>query len=133
VSRCRRPLHSRMILLSLSVGFLTAGCRAEPRVESPPRPRGVPSKAFWLGGPDGGVWIALLSKPGDSGRKAIAQVFRQNGSMSYAGVLVLTPEGTPPVDLTDHSQLAGWEGAGLRLKDGRILKVVPGPLRGGTR
>jgi hypothetical protein len=124
VSNCHRPLRFGMTLLFLSVGFLTAGCHAEPGVESPPRPRGVPSKAFWLGGPDGGVWIALLSKPADSGRRAVAQVFRQNGSMWYTGVLVLTPDSTPPLDLTDHAQLAGWDGDGLHLKDGRTLKAT---------
>lgn len=117
-----RPWAARQLRLILFVVLLSAACRGEPRIDSPPRPSGVPPRAHWLGRPDGGAWVALLSKPADSGRRAMARIYRQDGSVWYAGTLTLSPDSGPPVDLRDPETVAGWDGEALLLRDGRVLR-----------
>ncbi len=100
-------------------GLLASGC-----VEStsgPPRPAGLPAEAFWLGGPDGGVFVELQRAEGPSLPQYSGAVYHPDGSLWYKGRFTLEPSGGAPVDLKDRGQFAGWDGTRILLKDGRAL------------
>jgi len=114
----------RALVMAVVVALMVAACPGSPRSSAPARPASVPAEAFWLGGPDGGVWLTLSTQPADSGRRAQARVFHQDGSVWYQGPLKLAPDTARAADLTDRALLAGWDGEALILTDGRAYTIA---------
>jgi hypothetical protein len=105
------------------VGLL--GCQNE--VHPPQRPQGVPKESFWLGGPDGGVFVRLLKKSSDPPAVYRASIYEDtSGALLYEGQLSMVPPDKPVVDTRDAAIFSFWDGQSLHLIDGRELKVVPG-------
>lgn len=95
-----------------------------PRAVPPNKPAGVPAEAFWVGGPDGGVFVRLERTKGRPGTYA-AKIFHPYGEVWYAGPLVAAPpDASADIDPSQHDQFAGWDGERLLLGDGRWLDSV---------
>jgi len=92
------------------------------REDSPARPAPVPADAFWVGGPDGGVFVRLERTPGDKGNLS-GKIYHPDGELWYAGPLVPRPPGTS-VDPARHDQFDGWDGERLLMTEGRWLESV---------
>ena len=92
------------------------------RPDPPHRPAGVPAQAFWVGGPDGGVFV-LLERANDRKGTFAGKIFHPDGELWYAGPLVPAPRDAG-IDPTQHDQFAGWDGERLLMADGRWLESV---------
>jgi hypothetical protein len=110
----------RLLAISLLLALAAACGRSAP----PPRPAGVPAEAFWLGGPDGGAFVALGRTAGDAPQVVRARIYYRHGELWYAGRL-RAERGTAPVDITRPELFSGWDGEALHLSDGRALRKAP--------
>ncbi|HYP74352.1 MAG TPA: hypothetical protein VER12_00265 [Polyangiaceae bacterium] len=88
--------------------------------DSPQRPAGVPAGAFWVGGPDGGVFV-FLEPSSDRKGSLVGKIYHPDGELWYAGPLVPKPAGAS-VDPSQHDQFAGWDGERLLMTEGRWLE-----------
>lgn len=104
-------------LALLAALFMALGCTQS--AGEPARPPAVPVSAFWLGGPDGGVFVAL--KPRSAGGSYAGTIYHPDGSLWYSGEFRLRPAGAAAVDPSSTRQFVGWDGMQLLLDDGRSL------------
>ena len=91
-------------------------------VNPPKRPAGVPAEAFWVGGPDGGVFVVIKRATRPPGTFA-GKIYHDDGTLWYAGPLVPAPRGVS-IDPSQHHQFDAWDGDNLLLSDGRWLESV---------
>lgn len=114
-------LHSTRVLpLVVAAGVAAMlGCSRLPCGTA--RPAGVPAQAFWLGGPDDGVFVQLNPHDGAAATSYSGSIYHSDGSIWYAGKFVLKPAGSRPIDPFDRAQFAGWDGTRILLQDGRSL------------
>ncbi len=99
------------------VSFLFAVASAA----QPVRPSGVPPAAFWVGGPDGGVFAII--DPGKTPREFRAAIYDDvTGHRLYGGPLVLDGGGTL-AQPGDPALYDGWDGQEMLLRDGRKLRL----------
>ena len=118
-----RTAHLAVLVL------LTLGVACDRGVESPPRPANVPAEAYWLGGPDGGVFVKL-ARTSDS-KAVAAEVYSEGtGESLYRGLLRMEPPGQPLERLDDPKIFTAWDGEKLHLADGRTLQAEDGPVVG---
>jgi hypothetical protein len=118
-------------LLALAVAMSTSlsACQCEgakhesTEPEAPPRPSGVPAKAVWAGGIDGGAFI-LLSPPTPNGIFPAKIYNDHSGDLEFSGKLRLKQPSPAPIDVNDPKTYSAWDGASLFLRDGRILTPV---------
>lgn len=108
----------RTLVLVLAAILALGGAAA---ASEPLRPAGVPAKAFWLGGPDGGVFVVLKRQQGTVSASYSGAVYHPDGSLWYQGKFVLQPANGGSVDPEERGQFAGWDGTQLLLQDGRAL------------
>lgn len=101
--------------------LFSLGCDVEVYVEKPDKPKGIPVESFWVGGPDGGVFLFLKER--ESSQGYYAEVFYQSGDLAYKGGLKLKPNDKPNVNLLDESYFLSWDGDRIYLKDGRYLET----------
>jgi hypothetical protein len=113
-----------MLTKAVLVFLAAVACSGSP--DGPSHPSGVPEGAFWLGGSDGGAFVAL--EPAAPARRFDARIYHENGELWYAGPLVLEPEEGASVDPVDRNSFAGWDGERLLLTDGRALRPAA-PMR----
>jgi hypothetical protein len=111
--------------LLLFVGLLAAlGCRES--VGQPSRPANVPAAAFWLGGPDGGVFV-LLNKP-KTGKTLVktctGTIYTGLGYVVFSGTFDLSPADSAPLDIADTDQFDFWGGTELVVKGGKRSLVA---------
>lgn len=99
------------------------GC---PGLESsaPERPAGVPATAVWVGGADGGVFVAVRERGEGPPGIYDAEIYWEGGELWYRGRLKLEPPGGRPVETDDASALSAWDGEALHLADGRAMKAL---------
>jgi hypothetical protein len=110
---------------ALCFAVVLLGCQKE--VHPPQRPPAVPEKAFWLGGPDGGVFVLLQKRATDPPPIYRARIYEDSsGALLYEGQLTMVPSDKPDVDTRNAVLFSFWDGQRLHLEDGRELKVVPG-------
>ncbi|MFN7925618.1 MAG: hypothetical protein U0Q16_36295 [Bryobacteraceae bacterium] len=105
--------------------LLLALCLACVRQAPPPdpqRPAVVPANARWLGGADGGAWIALED---DGGGRFRAAIFHEDGQAWYRGSLVLTIEGNADSAAELLQAMDSWSGSEIVLRGGRKLVKPP--------
>jgi hypothetical protein len=112
--------HRPVIGLLLVLGLQLAGCREKQG--SPARPARVPREAFWLAGPDGGVFVAVQKRPQDPPPLYQVRIFYPYGEPWYEGPLTVEPTERADVDLSDPRIFVGWDGERLLLSDGRALR-----------
>ena len=94
--------------------------------EPPPRPPGVPEKAVWYGGLDGGRFYLLRPAPAD-GTYSLKVYNDWSGDLEFNGELRLDEPSRAPIRLNDAKTFADWNGSRLRLTDGRTLSRVRKP------
>jgi hypothetical protein len=99
------------------VGVVMFGCAGS---NTPARPAGLPSEAFWIGGADGGVFVRLAPSDATAADYSGA-IYHPDGSVWYEGRFRLEPIGTAPLDANDYQRLTGWDGTQILLDDGRAL------------
>ena len=106
------------LILALGTGISSA---------EPTRPPAVPASAFWLGGPDGGVFVhlKLVTAPG----VYTGSIYHPNGALWYRGRFLLRPAGGKAIDPADIHQFSFWDGSQLVLEDGRTLLARPARRR----
>ncbi|MDD5034877.1 MAG: hypothetical protein PHE55_08980 [Methylococcaceae bacterium] len=122
----RNPLP---LMLAIILALVCLNLSAEPV-----RPEGVPKDAFWLGGPDDGVFVVLKRSDGPGSTSYHGAVYHPYGAIWYQGPFVLNPPGGRPVDMANQGQFAGWDGTQILLEDGRSLVAKRGkPRRSGSR
>ena len=115
--RMHHQQRTRLVLLGAVM--LAWGC-VQPAPE-PARPAGLPAEAFWLGGPDGGVFVWLKRQDDPASTSYTGAVYHPDGSVWYEGRFILAPAGGRPVDPANRKQFAGWDGTQILLQDGRAL------------
>ena len=117
------PRHFLLLLLGLALA-LTA-CSKSP--SEPPRPKGVPEQAIWVGGADGGVFTYLERRPSDPAPIYRATIYDDvSGSPLFQGRMVVVPQDRSILDLRNPALFSGWDGQALHLTDGRrLVRVRP--------
>ena len=106
------------------LGVLVLAAYAADVSAEPPRPIGLPPDAFWVGGPDGGVYLTLQRSSAPGSATYMGAVYYADGSIWYRGPLRLKPNGSKPIDPSDRKQFVGWDGTRVLLNDGRTLAVT---------
>jgi hypothetical protein len=91
---------------------------------APSRPRGVPAKAIWVGGPDGGVFLLVHARRADP-NSFQAQIWAdRSGAVLFRGLLVRTEDAPKVIRLADPAQFRGWDGVDLLLRGGGALRTA---------
>lgn len=111
-----RSLFGLLLLLIVTV----ATCKNYSK--EPERPASVPQEAFWLGGPDGGVFVVIQRSPKDPSHMYQASIFYPHGEIWYAGPLIAEGNDQLPVDIENREIFIGWDGETLILSGGRSLR-----------
>lgn len=113
-------------VLAVALSSVLSACQCEVQTaepEPPPRPGGVPAKAIWAGGLDGGDFI-LLSAATPDGTYPAKIYNDHSGDLEFSGKLRLKEPSQAPIDVQDPKTYSGWDGESLFLRDGRILRRV---------
>lgn len=95
----------------------------------PPRPENIPKGAFWLGGPDGGMYLLVQKNNKNSPGIYEAEIYYSEGSISYRGKLAINTPSNPQFSYDDINSYSGWDGDVLYLQDGRQLTIVGEELK----
>lgn len=114
-------------MLPVIAAAVVLSCR--PASGPPARPAAVPASAIWIGGADGGIFLALDKKAGDPERVYDAVVYNDHsGEVWFKGKLQLSasPE-LAPGSARDPKFFSGWDGERLYLADGRQLTALKAP------
>jgi len=122
------------MVVACLVAWGAVGCRAAPSQDpgpdadgAPSRPAGLPDAAFWLGGPDGGVFVRLKPRaPGHPQAPFQGTVFYENGDTWMTGNFIPEPPGAA-IDVTNTADFIGWDGERLLLNGGRSLRAMADP------
>lgn len=102
--------------------FTVSACDLQEVPITPPaRPEAVPEQAFWVGGPEGGVFIQI-SKNQNIEAYFGTVYFETNGETWYQGPFQYT--GSSPFDVTSKSSYTGWDGDYLFLSNGEKLIAI---------
>jgi hypothetical protein len=116
-------INGRSLLFAAALCLPVVACQQSSELEPPPRPRGVPAKALWAGGVDGGDFILL--SPAKAAGTYSAKIYNDHsGELDFSGDLHLSKPSTAPIDVNDPKSYSGWDGETLHLRDGRSLKPV---------
>lgn len=121
-----RWMHPRSSVLAAALSSLLSACQCRVEsveIEPPPRPSGVPTKAVWAGGIDGGEFI-LLSPAASDGTYPVKIYNDHSGDLEFSGRLRLTAPSAAPIDVNDPKTYSDWDGESLSLRDGRVLRPV---------
>jgi hypothetical protein len=92
-----------------------------PRDAESSRPANLPADAFWVGGPDGGVYVRVQRAAGTDPRLYSGAVYHPDGAMWYEGEFLLEPAAARPVEPSDSAAFLGWDGTQLLLEGSRSL------------
>jgi hypothetical protein len=121
-----RWMGRRLLILAAAMSAWLSACQCQVQStepEPPPRPSGVPAKAVWAGGIDGGNFI-LLSPARPDGTYPAKIYNDHSGGLGFSGKLRLKEPSQAPIDVNDPKTYSGWDGESLFLRDGRILRSV---------
>jgi hypothetical protein len=103
--------------------FALAACdvvKIESSAEGPARPSGVPEKAIWAGGVDGGNFI-LMSPARPDGTYLLKVYHDYTGELEFEGAVRPDGASSTPIAVGDGSTFNSWDGTRLSLMDGRTL------------
>lgn len=113
----------KALRVAASACLVMMACKTGARstqVKAPPRPSGVPEKALWAGGLDGGAFILLT--PTSSVGRYVGKVYDDNtGQVIFSGTLKLDAKESVPINVADAKTFDAWDGDTLYLTDGRTL------------
>lgn len=116
---------SLLLLATISVVILRDYIlHVEVSAVIPPRPENIPQSAFWVGGPDGGMYVLVQKNNKDSPDIYDAKIYYSEGSISYKGKLAINTPDNPQFNYNDVNSYSGWDGDILYLQDGRQLTIV---------
>lgn len=107
------PLIAIVFVFMLSCTFRTA---------DPPRPKGVPPEAVWVGGPDGGVFLIVREATGAPDTYLLTVYHDRTGEVWYNGPAAVQPPGKGKLEPARAETFSGWDGEKLILTDGRVLQ-----------
>jgi hypothetical protein len=119
-SACSRILRVGRALLFALVA-VTSVYACGPRDAEPSRPANLPADAFWLGGPDGGVYVRVQRVAGTDPRLYSGAVYHPDGAVWYEGEFLLEPAAAQLVEPSDTAAFLGWDGTQLLLEGSRSL------------
>lgn len=108
----------RFLILVLATGTMCeiAGCNSD----IPSKPQKVPLEAFWVGGPDGGVWIDLHEVRADG---LSATIYHETGVVWASGHFVA--HGSVPAEAPAKS----WLKDNISFFDGTDIFLIKKPWR----
>lgn len=113
-----RAITAAMFLALAGCDVVTGG---EP--VAPSRPSGVPAKAVWAGGLDGGRFF-LMSPANADGTYPLKVYNDYTGDLEFGGVVRLDEPSSAPIVVNDSKTFNSWDGDTLLLRDGRSLSPV---------
>jgi hypothetical protein len=113
-----RPVAAAILVVFAGCDIVTGG---EP--VPPSRPSGVPAKAVWAGGIDGGRFL-LMSPANPDGTYPLKVYNDYTGELEFGGVVRLDEPSSAPVLVNDSKTFNSWDGDTLLLRDGRSLSPV---------
>lgn len=111
------------LLVVVAAAVVLQGCQAGEH-SAPERPAGVPASAVWVGGADGGVFVAIRRGAESTPGIYDAEIYFDGGDLWYRGRVQLEPPGGEPVATDDASALSAWDGESLHLADGRTMRAL---------
>ena len=106
-----------LLLFLFSIIFI--GCNNQPV-----KPANVPSDAFFVGGPDGGVFLKCRKNMSKPNTYQCSIYSDSNGEIWSEGVFAITNSGNTDFDVNDKGIYSYWDGRFLCLKDRRCLAKV---------
>lgn len=116
----------RWLALAAAVQFALAGCdfiKIGSSPEGPARPSGVPDKAVWAGGVDGGNFL-VMSPARQDGTYLLKVYHDYTGELEFDGAVKFDGANRGPIAVTDGKTFNSWDGNRLSLMDGRTLSPV---------
>lgn len=114
------------IVVGVAAAFVALSCKirqVETEPEPAPRPKGVPERAIWAGGVDGGSFI-MLESTSSSDRYSGTIYDETTGEVIFRGTLRLDARTGEPINVNDPKILDSWDGDTLYLTDGRSLSPL---------
>lgn len=103
---------------------VSSGCETQESVIiEPNKPVNVPSKAIWVGGVDGGVFVLVKESEQSSEGIYLGEIYYVSGDLSYKGFMKIFPDSSLPMDLDSKDSYQGWDGDTLYLSGGKYLKI----------
>lgn len=98
-----------------------SGCDVEISSGQPERSAKIPAEAFWLGGPEAGFYI--LIKPSNNRDVYLSEIYYESGDLAYKGPMILYPEGSEGIDVSNEELFKFWDGKSLYLNNDLYLKA----------
>jgi hypothetical protein len=114
----------RKILFIVSILLFFSACdvpKSEP--EAPNKPTQVPSKAFWIGGLDGGVFVLVERNENLEANEYLGEIYYVSGDLAYKGKLNILPKDSAVIDYMNPGIYQGWDGDTLYVVGNKQLKV----------
>jgi hypothetical protein len=112
----------RLTALVFILLVLASACGCSRGENVPPRPKGVPKSAEWVGGPDGGVFIVCESAETDISAKACTVFSEGTGDVLMSGHFVIRNKGSQ-VAVRDLKYSA-YDGSQILLQNGSSLVPI---------
>jgi hypothetical protein len=112
-------------LFTAAIFSMLAACNVVTGGEPvpPSRPSGVPAKAVWAGGIDGGRFF-LMGPARANGTYPLKVYNDYTGELEFGGVVRLDEPSSVPIIVNDSKTFNSWDGDTLLLRDGRSLSPV---------
>ncbi len=100
------------------------GCdRIESPPSPPPIPQSAPQNSIWVGGLDGGVFVALEVDDSGETPKYWGEVYYISGDLAYRGYFRTEPRTNATIQTNNPQIYQGWDGDTFYLTNNRRLIV----------
>lgn len=107
----------RKFLPLIILALVISACSAKnDRKQDPQRVKGIPEKAFWIGGADGGNWF-FVHEVNNHRNNAFISIYNVNGSLIIKkNFMVVCRVDRPPIWIKDlEQQIRGFDGTKILL------------------
>lgn len=113
----------KKLFISLVLLFCSACDVQQSEPEVPNKPGGVPDKAFWVGGLDGGVFVSVERNENLETNEYLGEIYYISGDIAYKGKLRILPKDSAVIDYMNPQIYQGWDGDTLYVVGNKQLKV----------
>jgi hypothetical protein len=113
----------KIFLLALACLFISACDVQQSEPDIPIRPASVPEKAFWIGGLDGGVFVAVEKNEELRPSEYLGEIYYVSGDIAYKGKMEVIPKDGTVIDYMNPESYQGWDGDTLYILGNKQLKI----------